>query len=74
MKAIHYNDTLRQALTYAEADASDPFTYSRIMSHIPNGICDDATTANGRMSEARYKAERVVAENGRVFFTNLQRP
>jgi len=26
------------------------------------------------MSEARYKADRVVAENGRVFFTNLQRP
>jgi hypothetical protein len=74
MKATQYNDTLRQALAYAEADRSDPFTFNRVMSHIANGICDDATTANGRMSEARYKADRVVAESGRVFFTNLQRP
>lgn len=74
MKAHHYNDTHAQALAYAEADRSDPFTFNRVMSHIANGICDDATTANGRMSEARYKADRVVAENGRVYFTNLQRP
>ena len=36
MKARHYNDTHAQALAYAEADRSDPFTYSRIMSHIAN--------------------------------------
>lgn len=74
MKATQYNDTLYQALAYAEADASDPFTFNRVMSHIANGICDDAITANGRMSAARYKADRIVGENGRVFFTNLQRP
>ena len=41
MKARQYNDTHANALAYAEADRSDPFTYSRIMSHIANGICDD---------------------------------
>jgi len=70
MKATQYNDTLRQALTYAEADRSDPFTYSRIMSHIANGVCDD----KDRGEDSRYKAERVVGVNGRVHFTNAQRP
>jgi len=70
MKAIHYNDTHAQALAYAEADRSDPFTYSRIMSHIANGVCDD----KDRGEDSRYKAERVVGANGRVHFTNIQRP
>ena len=70
MKATQYNDTHQQALAYAEADRSDPFTYSRIMSHIANGVCD----ANDRGEDCRYKAERVVGANGRVHFTNIQRP
>ena len=70
MKARHYNDTLYQALAYAEADRSDPFTYSRIMSHIANSICND----RDRGEDSRYKAERVVGANGRVHFTNAQRP
>lgn len=70
MKARHYNDTHTQALAYAEADRSDPFTYSRIMSHIANGVCDD----KDRGEDARYKAERVVSESGRVHYTNVQRP
>ena len=53
MKATQYNDTHAQALAYAEADRSDPFTYSRIMSHIANGICDD----KDRGEDSRYKAE-----------------
>jgi len=55
MKATQYNDTLYQALAYAEADRSDPFTYSRIMSHIANGVCDD----KDRGEDARYKADRI---------------
>lgn len=88
MKATQYNDTLRQALAYAEADRSDPFTFNRVMSHIANGVCDDATTTNGRMSEARYKADRVRerrllpndgrSESEREYFVdvfhNMQRP
>ena len=70
MKAHHYNDTHVQALAYAEADRSDPFTYSRIMSHIANGVCDD----KDRGEDSRYKAERVVSESGRVRYTNVQRP
>ena len=70
MKARHYNDTHTQALAYAEADRSDPFTYSLIMSHNANGICDD----KDRGEDARYKAERVVGANGRVHYTNIQRP
>lgn len=73
MKATQYNDTLRQALAYAEADRSDPFTFNRVMSHIANGICDDAATGR-ELRDSRYKADRVVSESGRVFFTNLQRP
>jgi hypothetical protein len=74
MKATHYNDTIRHAIAYAEADRSDPFTFNRVMSHIANGICDDAVGPNGRLSEARYKADRNVDSNGRVYFSNLQRP
>lgn len=70
MKATQYNDTHIQALAYAEADRSDPFTYSRIMSHIANGVCDD----KDRGEDSRYKAERVVGESGRVHYTNVQRP
>ena len=70
MKARQYNDTHAQALAYAEADRSDPFTYSRIMAHIANGICDD----RDRGEDSRYKTERVVAANGRVHYTNVQRP
>ena len=70
MKARQYNDTHAQALAYAEADRSDPFTYSRIMSHIANGVCDD----KDRGEDCRYKAERVVGGNGRVHYTNIQRP
>ena len=70
MKARHYNDTHAQALAYAESDRSDPFTYSRIMSHIANGVCDD----KDRGEDSRYKAERVVGESGRVHYTNVQRP
>lgn len=70
MKATQYNDTHAQALAYAEADCSDPFTYSRVMSHIANGICDDR---NG-LEDSRYKAVRMVGENGKVHFTNIQRP
>ena len=70
MKARHYNDTHAQALAYAEADRSDSFTYSRIMSHIANGVCDDSDHGKN----ARYKAERVVGANGRVHYTNVQRP
>ena len=70
MKATQYNDTFRQALAYAEADRSDPFTYSRIMSHIANGVCDD----KDRGEDSRYKATRVVSESGRVHYTNVQRP
>ena len=73
MKATQYNDTLRQALAYAEADRSDPFTFNRVMSHIASGICDDAISGR-EMRDSRYKADRVVSENGRVYFTNLQRP
>ena len=74
MKARHYNDTHAQALAYAEADRSDPFTYSRIMSHVKSGLCDDKPVGNGRLEDCRYKAERVVSANGRVHFTNVQRP
>lgn len=70
MKATQYNDTFRQALAYAEADRSDPFTFNRVMSHSLNGICN----SNDRGDDCRYKAERVVGQNGRVHFTNLQRP
>ena len=70
MKATQYNDTHVQALAYAEADRSDPFTYSRIISHIASGVCDDKDHGE----DARYKAERHVSENGRVYFTNVQRP
>ena len=70
MKATQYNDTHAQALAYAEADRSDPFTYSRIMSHIASGICDD----RDRGEDSRYKAERVVSESGRDHYTNVQRP
>ena len=70
MKATQYNDTHAQALAYAEADRSDPFTYSRIMSHIANGVCDD----KDRGEDARYKAERVIGTNGRVHYINVQRP
>lgn len=73
MKATQYNDTLRQALAYAEADRSDPFTFNRVMSHIASDICDDAVSGR-EMRDCRYKADRVVGESGRVFFTNLQRP
>ena len=74
MKARHYNDTHAQALAYAEADRSDPFTYSRIMSHIKSGLCDDKPVANGSFVDCRYKAERVVSVNGRVHYINVQRP
>ena len=70
MKATQYNDTLRQALAYAEADRSDPFTFNRVMSHIANGVCN----SNDRGNDCRYKANRIVGESGRVYFTNLQRP
>ena len=70
MKATQYNDTHQQALNFAEADRSDPFTYSRIMSHIASGICDD----KDRGEDSRYKANRVVDGNGRIYYTNLQRP
>lgn len=70
MKARHYNDTYAQALAYAEADRSDPFTFNRVMSHIANGICDDSPGVN----DCRYKADRVVDANGRVRYTNVQRP
>ncbi len=56
MKAKYYNDTHNQALNYATADKSDPFTYSRIMSHIKSGLCDDAVRGI-RLDEARYTAE-----------------
>ena len=84
MKARHYNDTHANALAYAEADRSDPFTYSRIMSHIANGVCDD----RDRGEDSRYKAERVrerrlLSDDGRPesereyfvdVFRNMQRP
>jgi hypothetical protein len=52
MKAKHYNDTHQQALAYAAFDASDPFTYSRIMSHIASGLCDNLHDN----ADHRYKA------------------
>lgn len=70
MKARHYNDTLHQALAYAEADASDPFTFNRVMSHSASRICD----SNERGDDCRYKAERSVDSNGRARYTNVQRP
>lgn len=87
MKATQYNDTLRQALAYAEADRSDPFIFNRIMSHIANGICDDAVSSR-ELHECRYKADRhrerrLLPNDGRPehereyfvdVFTNLQRP
>lgn len=77
MKARHYNDTHQQALNYADADKSDPFTYSRVMSHITNGLCDD----NGQ-EDCRYKAEPSletrIASNGQSYqvtvYRSLQRP
>ena len=70
MKAFQYNDTLRQALAYADNDRSDPFTFNRIMSHSSGRICD----SNDRGDDCRYKAERSVGTNGRVRYTNVQRP
>lgn len=70
MKALQYNDTIRHAIAYAEADRSDPFTFNRVMSHIASGICDDGSGGN----DCRYKAERVKLESGRIQYINLQRP
>ncbi len=55
MKASQYNDTHQQALNFAAFDASDPFTYSRIMSHNASGLCDDAVSGK-EIRDCRYKA------------------
>ena len=73
MKATQYNDTIRQALAYAEADRSDPFTFNRVMSHIASGICDDNGSSR-EMKDCRYRADRNVDSNGRVYYSNLSRP
>jgi hypothetical protein len=73
MKATQYNDTIRHAIAYAEADRSDPFTFNRVMSHIANGICDDNDSSR-EMKDCRYRADRNVDSNGRVYYSNLSRP
>lgn len=54
MKATQYNNTHEKALAYAAADRTDPFVYSRIMSHIASGLCDDR---QGTADDCRYSAE-----------------
>ncbi len=44
----------RSARLYALADASDPFSYARAMTHLQNGVAEYAN-ADGR--EAFYSAE-----------------
>ena len=60
MKAQHYNSTHKLALAYAASERSDPFTYSRVMSHIANGICDDKYTTRGEPIDCRYSAEEYL--------------
>lgn len=57
MKANHYNNTHILAQNYAASDRSDPFTYSRIMTHIASGLCDDKIINRGEPVDCRYSAE-----------------
>lgn len=50
------------ALNYSLANKSDPFAYSRAMSHIKNGLCTDSATY-----EAQASSETRVLDAGMVF-------
>ena len=85
MKASQYNDTFAQLRNYADANKSDPFAYSRAMTHTLNGLCDNLSSAE----DCRYKAEPVLETrifpvasplypNGQTYtvtvYRNIQRP
>jgi hypothetical protein len=48
------------AHAYAAADRSDPFAFSRALSHINNGIAGVRTNENGDKVDAFYNAKPVV--------------
>lgn len=66
------------ARIYAEFDKSDPFAYSRAVSHLNSGIAGirPALYSNdpNAGSDAFYKADRHMDVTGNVYFTNVQRP
>ena len=88
LHADNQKDLRERALRYAEADKSDPFTYSRCMSHLRNGVAGMLLTNNG-MVMCTYTAERDTEErtlpNGMKFsndenkyhavvYRNIKRP
>lgn len=44
------------AYDYAQFDRTDPFSYSRAISHINNGLCDRVQRGD-ELVDAHYKAE-----------------
>lgn len=51
---------LRGAVDYAKADRSDPFTFSRVMSHLQIGVCSPRFHNNGTKIDCLYEAESII--------------
>lgn len=64
------NNTYEAALRYAKFDASDPFTFSRIMSHYENGVAPISRDENGRYA---YDVEIEVNKQEKLEFKNVIR-
>lgn len=62
------------AKNYALADKSDPFTFSRVMSHLENGVCHpDMTPYEAELDFEERKTE--YSESYRVpTYKNVKRP
>lgn len=60
MTNIHPNlvrDMIQGARRYAQADKSDPFAFSRAISHINSGVARPSFDQNGHRHDAHYDAQ-----------------
>lgn len=53
----YVRDMIQGARRYAQADKSDPFAFSRAMSHINSGVARPSFDGNGNRHDAYYDAQ-----------------
>lgn len=75
-RSLHSERMLAGCARYAAADRSDPFAYSRAVSHTKSGIADPlhAYDADEGVEIRRYEANGQTIEYPVTVFSNIKRP
>lgn len=72
-------DRVEAAKRYAAADRSDPFAFSRAMTHLNNGVASTGEYEAEETTETRHLPEGIQLSNGDtsyqvVGYKNVKRP